>query len=222
MCVCSRSDYFLTVLFPTIAYVHGLLFCLFSLWHPPFATFTRDYMRVNADKNKEQFSQHLCHALWWTFCLFFLVCYYLVSPRSLLLLYGLLAHSVLFQCLQALKLNAFLCPGHPLQVLKCTLVKFKACLSQPHKLQRLTSFSGPNTSLLSFGLWSIPRWYNLSNSGPPFQTHTVLHIHSQQAVAAAGTAGLQESASPRLSPRWMHHSLSSAISSTKREEHRYF
>lgn len=50
------------------------------------------------------------------FLFVFLACYYLVSPRSLLPSYGLPALSVLFQCLQALKLNAFLCPGHPLQV----------------------------------------------------------------------------------------------------------
>lgn len=83
-----------------------------------------------------------------------------------------------------------------------------ACLYSINLEQRLTAFSGPNISLLSFGLWSIPRWYNLSNSVSLFPAGTVFHIHSGQAAAAAGAAGLQQAASPGLSPCWMCQSLS--------------
>lgn len=121
-CVCSRSHCFLTTVFATIAYVHGLLFCLFSLCHPSFATFTREeFMRVSADKKRAVFiASESCTPM--DFLFLSLACCYLVSPRSLLPSYGLPSLSVLFQCVQALKLNMFLCPGHPLQDLKYTLV----------------------------------------------------------------------------------------------------
>lgn len=78
-------------------------------------------MKVNADKKRTVFIASESSTLM-DFLFVFHACYYLVSPRSLLPSYGLPALSVLLQCLQALKLNTFLCPGHPLQDLKYTLV----------------------------------------------------------------------------------------------------
>lgn len=149
----------------------------------------------------------------------FLACYNLMSPRSLLPSYGLPSHSVPFQVCTGPKIKYVsvsrtsttglkIHPGHNSSL---------ACLYHMHFEQRLTAFSCPNMPLLSFGLWSFPRRYKLSNSVSLFQAPRVLHSCSQLAVAAAGTAGLQQSASPRLNPCWMYHSLSPAILQKERK-----